>query len=88
MNASQAREEFQEPDLNRMSANRGKRRRAPVPPDYVFDYKDVSTLKMFLTDRGKILPMRLTRLTARQQRQLCLAIKRARNIALLPYTGT
>ena len=59
-----------------------------MPRDYTFDYKDVSTLKLFMTERGKIIPMRITRLTARQQRQLSLAIERARNLALLPFTGT
>lgn len=50
------------------------------------DYKDTDTLKRFLTEGGKILPRRLTGLTAKQQRQLTLAIKRARHLALLPYT--
>lgn len=50
------------------------------------DYKDTDTLKRFLTEGGKILPRRLTGLSAKQQRQLTLAIKRARHLALLPYT--
>lgn len=50
------------------------------------DYKDVDTLKKFLTEGGKILPRRLTGLNAKQQRSLTLAIKRARHLALLPYT--
>jgi small subunit ribosomal protein S18 len=49
------------------------------------DYKDVDTLKKFLTEGGKILPRRLTGLSAKQQRHVTLAIKRARHIALLPY---
>ncbi len=49
------------------------------------DYKDVDALKKFLTEGGKILPRRLTGLTAKQQRDVTLAIKRARHIALLPY---
>jgi small subunit ribosomal protein S18 len=52
----------------------------------VVDYKDVNRLRKFTTERGKILPRRITGNCARHQRQLTLAIKRARNIALLPYT--
>ncbi|MEG1972375.1 MAG: 30S ribosomal protein S18 [Oscillospiraceae bacterium] len=49
------------------------------------DYKDVAKLRRFLSDRGKIVPRRVTGSCARHQRQLTLAIKRARHIALLPY---
>ena len=52
------------------------------------DYKDSDTLKKFLTEGGKILPRRLTGLSAKQQRQLTLAIKRARHLALLHYSRT
>jgi len=51
----------------------------------VVDYKDVRRLQRFLTERGKILPRRATGMTAKQQRQVARAIKRARQIALLPY---
>ena len=51
------------------------------------DYKDVAVLKQFIGDRGKILPRRHTGLGALHQRKLRLAIKRARNIALLPFAG-
>jgi small subunit ribosomal protein S18 len=51
-----------------------------------FDYKDPQQLKYFISDRGKITPRRVSGLTAKQQRALTLAVKRARNIALLPYT--
>jgi len=51
----------------------------------VVDYKDDKLLSRFLTDRGKILPRRLTGVSARHQRQLSVAIKRARYLALLPY---
>ena len=51
----------------------------------VLDYKDERTLGRFLTDRGKILPSRLSGMCARHQRQLSTAIKRARQLALLPY---
>lgn len=50
------------------------------------DYKDVLILRRFLTERGKILHKSITGLTARNQRQLSQAIKRARFMALLPYT--
>jgi small subunit ribosomal protein S18 len=49
------------------------------------DYKDEKMLARFLTERGKILPARLSGITARHQRQLSTAIKRARYLALLPY---
>jgi len=49
------------------------------------DYKDEKMLARFLTERGKILPARLSGITARHQRQLSIAIKRARYLALLPY---
>lgn len=51
------------------------------------DYKDVETLKQFVGDRGKINPRRHTGLSAKHQRQLRRAIKRARNLALLPFVG-
>jgi small subunit ribosomal protein S18 len=55
-------------------------------PAVVIDYKNPQLLKYFLTDRGKIMPARVTNVTARQQRQLTRAIKRARQLALIPYT--
>ena len=51
------------------------------------NYKDAQTLKQFIGDRGKILPRRHTGLSAMHQRRLKIAIKRARNIALLPFAG-
>jgi small subunit ribosomal protein S18 len=51
------------------------------------DYKDSRTLGNFLSERGKIIPSRITGNCARHQRQLTLAIKRARTVALLPYTA-
>ncbi|HEX7381654.1 MAG TPA: 30S ribosomal protein S18 [Nevskiaceae bacterium] len=50
------------------------------------DYKDVAMLKQFIGDNGKIIPCRITGTHARYQRQLSRAIKRARFLALLPYT--
>ncbi|MFP4501996.1 MAG: 30S ribosomal protein S18 [Candidatus Hydrogenedentota bacterium] len=51
------------------------------------DYKDVSLLKHYVTERGKIIPRRITGASARHQRMLTHAIKRARQVALLPYTA-
>jgi small subunit ribosomal protein S18 len=51
------------------------------------DYKEFNKLGRFLTERGKILPRRISGNCARHQRMLTRAIKRARNIALLPYTS-
>jgi small subunit ribosomal protein S18 len=50
------------------------------------DYKDLDTLKGYVTETGKIVPSRITGTKARYQRQLATAIKRARYVALLPYT--
>ena len=50
------------------------------------DYKDVAKLKKYITERGKILPRRITGNCAKHQRALTVAIKRARHIALMPYT--
>lgn len=50
------------------------------------DYKDIDTLKQYITETGKIVPARVTGTAARYQRQLQTAIKRARFLALLPYT--
>lgn len=56
--------------------------------ELVIDYKNPQLLKNFLTDRGKIIPARISGLSARQQRQLTKAIKRARMLALLPFTSS
>jgi small subunit ribosomal protein S18 len=52
----------------------------------VVDYKNLGLLKTFLSPEGKILPRRITGNTAKQQRQIALAVKRARHIALLPFS--
>ncbi|AGB42480.1 ribosomal protein S18 [Halobacteroides halobius DSM 5150] len=49
------------------------------------DYKDLKTLKKYITDRGKVLPRRITGNCAKHQRDITKAIKRARNMALLPF---
>jgi small subunit ribosomal protein S18 len=55
-------------------------------PSLKIDYKESKTLAVFTTERGKIIPRRISGNCARHQRMLALAIKRARNIALLPFT--
>ena len=52
------------------------------------DYKELDTLKGYITETGKIVPSRITGTKARYQRQLATAIKRARYLALLPYTDS
>ena len=69
---------------------RGGRRRRKVcvycaDKNAVIDYKDVNKLKRYISERGKILPRRITGNCAKHQRALTVAIKRARHIALMPY---
>lgn len=73
----------------RGSRGEGRRKRfgSLADKDLVIDYKNPQLLKNFLTDRGKIVPARISGLSARQQRQLTQAIKRARMLALLPFTS-
>ena len=52
----------------------------------VLDYKNADQLKKFINDKGKILPRRATGACAKHQREITLAVKRARHIAILPYT--
>ncbi len=56
--------------------------------ELVIDYKDVKILRNFVTERGKIIPRRIYGTCASHQRQVTEAIKRARQLALIPYTGT
>lgn len=71
---------------------RGPRRRKKVcafcadKEHTCIDYKDVNKLKRYMSERGKILPRRITGTCAKHQRALTVAIKRARHIALMPYT--
>ena len=55
--------------------------------EVVFDYKDVSNLKKFISEKGKITPRRISYISIKKQKDLSNAIKRARYLALLPYTG-
>ena len=83
-----------------MSEDRGERVRRPrgrkprrkvcqfcVDKVANIDYKDLNRLRRFISERGKILPRRMTGTCAKHQRQLSTAIKRARVIALLPYVS-
>ena len=75
-----------------MRRDRGRRPRRKVcqfcvdKVDHI-DYKDIAKLRRFVTERGKILPRRISGNCAKHQRQVTVAIKRARNIALLPFTA-
>ena len=75
-----------------MRRDRGRRPRRKVcsfcvdKVDHI-DYKDVAKLRRFVTERGKILPRRISGNCAKHQRKVTVAIKRARNIALLPFTA-
>ncbi|MGB4351739.1 MAG: 30S ribosomal protein S18 [Tissierellaceae bacterium] len=51
------------------------------------DYKDINKLKKYVTDRGKILPRRISGNCSKHQRQVTIAVKRARQVALLPYSA-
>jgi small subunit ribosomal protein S18 len=78
------------PHMIERTRRRGRRRRAPVfTPQEVktIDYKDVDRLKKLISDRGRIEPRRKTGLTAKDQRKIAREIKRARQVALLPYTA-
>ncbi|MBR5912989.1 MAG: 30S ribosomal protein S18 [Selenomonadaceae bacterium] len=75
-----------------MRKERGRRPRRKVCAFCVdkvenIDYKDAAKLRRFITERGKILPRRISGNCAKHQRQVTVAIKRARNIALLPFTA-
>jgi small subunit ribosomal protein S18 len=66
-----------------------RRKRCPFTAAGVthIDYKDIETLGKFITERGKILPRRITGVSAKHQRYLSEAIKRARHMALLPFVA-
>lgn len=74
-----------------MKRERGRRPRRKVCSFCVdkveeIDYKDIAKLRRYITERGKILPRRISGNCAKHQRQMTTAIKRARNVALLPFT--
>jgi len=61
---------------------------APAPANLTFSYKDASALRKYVTDQGYIVPRVKTGLSQQQQRRLGVAIKRARHLAMLPFTQT
>ena len=87
------RRERQESGPTHGGPRRGRYRRRPkfcyfcANKVSAIDYKDVDTLRRFVTDRGKMRPRRQTGTCARHQRRLATAIKRARHLALLPFTA-
>ncbi len=82
-------------DFNDKDGGRGMRMRRPRRKVCAFcadkiehiDYKDVGRLRKFVSERGKILPKRMSGTCAKHQRELTTSIKRARHLAFLPYTG-
>ena len=62
------------------------RRKRSLDPNTEIDYKKPDTLKRFIADRGKIIPRRISGATAKQQRAICVAVKRARFLGLIPYS--
>jgi small subunit ribosomal protein S18 len=67
---------------------KGRKKPMLAPEVTHVDYKDVTLLRTFISDRGKIRSRRITGITPRQQRAVTRAIKNAREMALLPYTST
>jgi len=79
-------------DFERRNNNRGGRRRRKVCSFCVdkiamIDYKDTARLRRYVSERGKILPCRMTGVCAAHQRQLAVAVKRARIVALMPFAA-
>jgi len=74
---------------DKMFRNKKRRKVCAFCVDKVdhIDYKDAAKLRKYISERGKILPRRMLGTCAKHQRQLTVAIKRARHLALLPYTA-
>jgi len=64
-----------------------KKKNAGHNSDFKIDYKDVKFLSRYISEKGKIMPSRITNVTAKTQREIARAIKRARFVALLPYVA-
>ena len=79
----------EERKMDRNRPRRAKRKVCSFCVDKVehIDYKDVAKLRRYVTERAKILPRRISGCCAKHQRQLTVAIKRARQVALMPYTS-
>ncbi len=82
-------ERTERPERPVRSARKGRRKVCSFCVDKIdtIDYKDVARLRRFMSERAKILPRRVTGTCARHQRELTVAIKRARQIALLPFVS-
>lgn len=67
-----------------------KRKLDPIVANKIdfIDYKDVNLLRKFITENGKVLPRRITGCNAKNQRSITLAVKRARALGILPFTGS
>jgi len=77
-------------EITRPSARRSSsRRRKSCPFSHLnapkIDYKDIKLLQRYTTERGKIVPSRISAVSAKKQRELTIAIKRARHLALMPF---
>ncbi len=77
-------------NLNTNNTRRPFQRRRKACPfagsNSKIDYKDIKLLQRYISERGKIVPSRISAVSAKKQRELAKAIKRARNLALLPFT--
>ena len=72
--------------IEKMPRRFQRRRQNQVVPDYI-DWKDVDFLKRFIPERGKIMPRRISGVSAKDQRRIAKAIKRARSMALIPFVA-
>lgn len=77
------------PMIEQPDARTKRRKKCPFTAAGVkeIDYKDIDTLSQFITEKGKILPRRITGVSAYHQKKLSAAIKRARHVALLPFVA-
>lgn len=79
---------IEHPNFGRKGFYRRRACKFCVEPNMAIDYKGYKMLRYFISERGKIIPRRISGNCAKHQRELTQAIKRARTIALLPYTST
>ena len=86
-NSSSERSEGPRANVKRQFFRRRKTCPFSGPNGMKIDYKDVRTLSKFVSERGKIMPSRITAVSNKKQRELALAIKRARFLALMPYAN-
>ena len=88
--AAPAEQRSERPERPQRPMNRQRRRKVCAfctERDAVIDYKDAARLRKYVSERGKILPRRMTGTCARHQHDLTIAVKRARQVALLPYVA-